>query len=387
MVLKLQWIVLLLSFVIISAPKVTYAFSSSHFLCDRLAELILLRAFDQRALKDRSLFGFGKSFTYTPEHPRPIRELRTLRVGSFNLFNFQKRQRAARVIEEVGDFVERIPTLKSYKDRVAMGKAINEMNPDLMAVEEIESLDLLQTFSEDFLRDQYKAVILVGNSNRRVQIGFLIKRDLPLKFEMHGFHEMESIYQGEVKESFSRDLPVIIVRRIDNDRPVMAIAGTHYKSKGWDTPEDPQNVIRRKIQVEETVGIMQMIRSRYGRSLPVILAGDFNNDLPTATEFDPLFRYGFRDSLDLHYKKDDWGRVTHAYCVPKQQTNYAQLDGILYNFPNVPGPILMDADVYHYKNDAGVEKRTPRNIFERNENPSDHFPIYADFNMRKLLGN
>ena len=47
--------------------------------------------------------------------------------------------------------------------------------------------------------------------------------------------------------------------------------------------------------------------------------------------------------------------------------------------------LVLSAQVYRYKNADGTEKPIPTTFEERKKNPSDHYPVYAEIDLQKIL--
>src|SRR5690606_25865338 len=104
------------------------------------------------------------------------------------------------------------------------------------------------------------------------------------------------------KKLFSRDVPVLHMRRLDAsdlDPPDMIVMGTHYKSQR-DRANDIGSAILREAQVKKTVEIAKFYQSKYGQDINIVLAGDFNGDIHRNPEFKSLFESKvFQDSFDV----------------------------------------------------------------------------------------
>jgi len=356
-----------------------------YYDCDKLLELITLSGKSQKQLAVRSIFGFGKSYTFVPTGPtRKIDEIKYFRVAQYNLYNFL-------TYSKLDDYGQPIPvpvdgedTIKSLAGREALAKVMNDLDADIVAVEEISNRELLGSFSEKLLGNRYAPILIQGNSNRGINIGFLVKRDLPLKFEVHSFKERKSLYGYEMVAAFERDFPVIVVKRLDNDKPLFIMSGVHLKSKRTVMEGDKNASMRREIEVLEALDVLELVKRRYGKDLPVIVAGDFNNNLPISSEHRHFGLAGFKDALDVTSKPLAGDRYTHIY-YGSHKTKYEQLDGILYDFPNVEEGAVITSGVYRYKDENGAELPVPKTYQERELNPSDHYPVYADFNFEFIL--
>ena len=123
----------------------------------------------------------------------------SLSVGTFNLknlfsrFNFSadldtlnapdgiKSETATIVID--GDtmyrerkFMGRIVKAKKKKERKIIAERIKSMNVDVLAVQEVEDIDILKTFNHDFLGNMYPHYALIeGNDARLIDVALYSK--------------------------------------------------------------------------------------------------------------------------------------------------------------------------------------------------------------------
>ena len=68
---------------------------------------------------------------------------------------------------------------KPLRKLLELQKVILEINPDILMLCEVGGEESLKNFNELFLGNQYYTALMEGNSDRNIDIGFLIKKSLP----------------------------------------------------------------------------------------------------------------------------------------------------------------------------------------------------------------
>jgi hypothetical protein len=272
------------------------------------------------------------------------------------------------------------PEQKSPGALAGVAKAILEADADIIVLEEIEGLESLLNFNKFYLKNAYVPYLIPGNDARGIEIAYLVRKDLPLKVVEETHKDVtwkDPIDEYQEKPLFSRDLPVLLLYRQDDDparaTPLFAIMGNHAKSQR-DRPGDPRSSVLRKAQYSKASEIVSGYLKRFGSDFPLLMAGDFNTDLQNSSELGPLKTF-LTDVLDfLHYPSNF--RVTETFHPRNGPTVRSQLDGILVSQGLLHS--ILDAAIYRYKDNQGQTKPIPDNYFARKANPSDHFPIVID---------
>lgn len=290
---------------------------------------------------------------------------KSIRLGTYNILNLYDH---AQPHAETPHF----PAEKGADRIFGNARAIRDIDPDFQVVVEVENMAALKRFNEEHLDHQYEPILVSGN-DARVEIAMLVKRDLAINFEWRSFKKLKN---GEGQNVFTRDLPVGLVFERDANgkslhHPKLAILATHYKSQRTKR-DQPDTAIKRQEQVIATIKIVTFLQQKYGKNFPIFLAGDFNNNIHVAPEFKSLFKFGFKDTLDM-LAQPPKDRTTHYFFrkdgVPPEET---QLDGILSFGSGVrvlEGRIIPDRDA----NDNPLP--APKTFEERESRPSDHRPI------------
>ena len=95
------------------------------------------------------------------------------------------------------------------------------------------SLDL---YASRYLNDLYYPLIIDGNDPFGSEVGFLVKKDLPFKYELRSHKNREWInsLDNEKELLHSRDFTLLLFYGLNqnmNDRPLFAVGGIHNKSQ------------------------------------------------------------------------------------------------------------------------------------------------------------
>ena len=316
------------------------------------------------------------------EAPRPVSSLRKAILMTYNMKN---------VFMSVGKYeVEAIeggdkaaPTLKRVKKSEGKFKSPEEVRgvqdvlldvrPDFVVVQEVESLVSLKAL----VGNRYKAFLLEGNDSRGIDIGFLVRADIKADVEIRTHKSrtwFDPVQQRQVPV-FSRDLPVLILRDHAGGKPVLILVGNHGKSKR-DRPNDPESRKLRTAQYEEAAEIVKELEKEFGSDVPLALAGDFNTDVVSAPEMNPLRRI-LKSAFDRARLRvtPEGKRITHSYFPFEGQPKYTQMDDILVN--GSLADRIIKTLVYRYRFGDGSERPLPRSYREREKLPSDHYPVWT----------
>ena len=320
---------------------------------------------------------------------RSISDARELNIGTYNVLNLEFSPGRYYDNPNIGnrEWVKEHLT-KDIEQTLGIAKVIKEQNLDIVVLQEVEGETALKLFIKKYLDDAYEPFIYSGNDTRGIDVAIIVKKDLPFKIKYTSNREYNwtNAISGEEEKVFSRDLPAIHVWRNDEEateNPAFVLFATHYKSQR-NRPNDPRSEVVRTNQVIETRRIISE-HEKYYPETPIYLAGDFNANLHVENEFKSLFKDQFmKDSFDLLQpvptKKQ---RITHTFHPRKGPTKNSQLDGFLTNKNGTD--TIIDARVYRYKDKDGKKKPIPKTYDEREQNPSDHFPIIVKIDLSSHL--
>lgn len=286
------------------------------------------------------------------------------------------------------------PRPKSENQVQELQKIMTEINPDIAVLTEVESADALQRFSRQF-STPYRNYFVAGN-DMRIGMGFIFKSDLPIDIEVQSHRDL--IWRVPVTREriplFTRDLPVFILRKNKGDPPFMIVFGMHAISKrGRD--EDPQSNFLRTAQFEKTAEIIKEYQKKFGKKVPMMIAGDFNTNVIDAKEMDSLREISESAFNIAQNTIPVPQRVTHTFhqTVTRQNprtsqkeeyeiTHRRQLDDI--RFVGFPEDFVLSARVHRYTDENGIIKPFARSYQERLTQTSDHLPVVVEISTEGL---
>lgn len=303
---------------------------------------------------------------------RALEEIDTLKVGTFNTYN---------LLRSADGSWE-----KPLEKQLGLAKPILDQDLDIVVLQEVNDIAEAQTFISRHLNNAYEAIMAPTNDSRGIQIAYIVKRDLPLHFELTSSRELEALYEvtGQVRPVFSRDVPSLRLWTEDqslDSPPLFSILGTHFKSKR-SIRGDEESRILRSLQNEAAAFVIGEEKKQNPDSV-LLFAGDFNGDIHNEAAFTPI-REIMTDSLDtVEPAPSTTERITHSYHPREGPTKYSQLDAI-FTAPEA-SEFIVHSEVYRYTDSHGNEIPLPRTWDERNENPSDHFPVFMRIDLQLLL--
>ena len=228
----------------------------------------------------------------------------TISIGTFNLnnlfsrYNFQA-EIAALPPHEAGGieltfsqgdvqartFMGRLVKAKNPVDTAQIAQRIRTMDLDVLAVQEVEHIEILRSFNRDHLGGLYPHVALIeGNDPRMIDVGVLSR--LPLGPIVS--HQTATHPDAPDSRVFGRDL--LGVRILDGrGNKLLTLYNTHLKSHFVPAGEDPvagaaRANARRRRQAET---IARILSAEERRGSKFMLVGDMN-DPPDSAELAPM---------------------------------------------------------------------------------------------------
>ncbi len=302
----------------------------------------------------------------------------------------------------------RQPNKPLWKIR-AIAKQILSLQPDIVGLCEVGGPESLERFNQLFLEGGYRVFCVEGNSDRGIDVGYLVRersglsiekfqsyRERPIGFS-YDEQQMElplgtepgalaavadeakanSVAEGE---RFSRDVARLSVR--DKARGVgVELLLVHLKSRLDPKGQDPNGKRRRRAEFQCVLQIASEVRAERGGvgeyvHCPIILMGDFNGQpggIEAEPEFAGLAEAGFVDVLAESGQR--WfDRVTHVGGLVSTGKGFVlqerQLDGF-----------LLEESFFR---EVGIERvfverlGTPITLEAKAQLPSDHHPVIMD---------
>lgn len=173
-------------------------------------------------------------------------------------------------------------------------RVIRDVNPDILAVMEVEDRRALRQFNDHVLtqvggRGYEHIMVIEGNDERGIDVGVMTREQYPLRFMWSHVHEKSA----SGFPLFSRDAPEYEVRTPDGER--IWVIPCHFKSKfGGDNAASRK---KRAMQAEKVAEIYTRLRKEGDHKIVVL--GDFN-DTPESASLRRLLKETDLKDVSLH---------------------------------------------------------------------------------------
>lgn len=285
---------------------------------------------------------------------------------------------------------------KPLQKTKALAQLILELKPDVLLLCEVGGLESLRNFNQLFLHDQYSAALVEGNSNRNIDVGFLIRKDLGIYFDIvtnkHRSinylypHERESLNAGLTtiggkpiqSHKFSRDAAELHLFLRDRSHPFMIFVLAHLKSRLDPDNIDPNGFERRQAELGALVDLYQELETKHQGRVPIVVAGDMNGLALRSNheiEFAPLYqRTKLEDVCELANLPIDQ-RATYYQVGRSYRTEGRQIDYCFLSPAAQPFLKKESVHVYRYKDHMGLAFDPPTTLEAKARLPSDHYPL------------
>lgn len=267
---------------------------------------------------------------------------------------------------------------KSKEKCQVLANAIKDAQADIVMVTEVGGPESLANFAKYVLNDEYLSLSLPSNSDRGIDLGYLIKKDLAYKVDIHTHIDYPLPLPAR---RFSRDVLRLDLK--ENGEIKMILLLVHIKSKLDLRKADFEGRTRRVLEVKGLLEIYQNLeRSHPG--VPILIGGDFNGhagEENTEEEFRPI--YEMTDLKDIAFlsKIPPEERFSYVYFNRGGNRFEQQID---YLFISEKFAHLIDhTECYfpRYKNLTGAPLPVPRRMEQKNILPSDHYPFVATLRL------
>jgi endonuclease/exonuclease/phosphatase family metal-dependent hydrolase len=278
-----------------------------------------------------------------------------------------------------------------------IAKIIKETQPHIIMLCEVGGPESLNNFNELFLNSEYYTALIEGNSDRNIDVGFLIKKNLNFYFDLQTNknrpihylypHERESS-QAKPHQShrFSRDVAELHLFTKDVNKPFLIILLTHLKSRLDPERIDPNGFERRKAELLVLLEIYGELKTK-NPHIPIVVSGDFNGSAGksnTDPEFESLYSStDLRDVLDLaalpEEQRHTYYQIRHPMRPDGRQIDFCFLSDIAQKHLK-----KNSAAVYRYKDDYGFPLDVPQSMDAKTKLPSDHYPVIFELEKIKV---
>lgn len=347
-----------------------------------------------------------KSTTQSINQPTNIPQLRSqLKLGLYNVENlflifdqeipphYQKLNEA-----QWQKLSNSIYEPKPLNKCLQIGKIITENCPDIMMLCEVGGAESLSTFNKLFLQDRYHVALLEGNSDRNIDVGFLIKKSVTFFFDISSNKNrpLNFLYPHEVTskktnypirsstQHFSRDCAELRLFTKTREEPFLILLLTHLKSRLDPERIDPGGTERRAAELRTCLNIYNEIKAQFP-SVPIIFSGDMNGFAGkpnTNTEFLPIYtETDLEDVLEIAGvnldKRSTFYQIKNGGKAEGKQIDYCFIPNMLTD-----KLVKSAAHIYRYKDDFGFPLDDPKTLEDKQKLASDHYPLF--FNLENI---
>jgi len=286
-----------------------------------------------------------------------------------------------------------------------MAKALKEINADVIMMCEVGGAESLKNFNELFLDGAYSPILSEGNSKRNIDVGFLVRKNMPFYFDLQSNkhrsinylypHERDSLNNNypvssvkapATSHKFSRDVAELRLFKKDVEKPFLGILLTHLKSRLDPEGIDPGGFERRQAELATLVDIYKEFSEKHPGT-PSMVVGDFNGNASFANhdeEFKPLYeKTELKDVLELSGITVE-NRATFYQVRSSSRTEGRQID-FCFLSPDLASLLKEhSAMVYRYKDEFGLNFGIPMTLDAKLKLPSDHYPIVFEIENLKI---
>ena len=319
----------------------------------------------------------------------------TLRIMTFNVenllarFNFRwwEKERLATLLDSDSE-VDRANLIRTHwnvindENRVFTALTAKAGAPEVICLQEIESMRTLEAFHDRYLRrltgqDFRHKILIEGNDRRGIDVAVLSRYKID-SVTSHREHEGVIHYPDgdETERVFRRDCLEVHVKRSNKTLPIFVC---HFKSMSGGRAET------RPKREAEALAVKEILGERFSNPAQAdwLVVGDLNDY--TETDGTPDTGHGLSALMDNSFSVDLVKRIadpldrwTHYY--PSEDT-YHQIDYLLASpslaqkNANLTPTIVRNGQPYRADRYDG--DRWPRVGYDRPK-ASDHCPVVAD---------
>ncbi len=279
---------------------------------------------------------------------------------------------------------------KSLMKTKWLAEAIQDMNPDLLLLNEVGGWESATNFNRYFLGNQYEVLMAEGNSDRGIDVGYLLKRDLRFSTLLLTHKDKVLSFNYPLDPDgkqlyFSRDALELRLFKTGQLTPWLCVFNLHLKSKLDRDGIDPKGRERRRSEVKAFLDVYRESEKALGPNCYYLVGGDFNGthspQLASESEFS-----AFYDNLNLkevfeYCRVPIDRRATQIQFHSGSKINHLQLDGFWASENLLPKLIPEETGVYLYKSDLGIGMPYVASLNQKFAMPSDHYPTRTSIQL------
>lgn len=263
---------------------------------------------------------------------------------------------------------------KSKEKCQILASTIQEADADIVMVTEVGGPESLHNFAQYVLDDQYLALSLPSNSDRGIDLGYLIKKSLAYKVDIHSHIDYPL---PQPAQRFSRDVLRLDLK--ENDQVKMILLLVHIKSKLNLRGADFEGRTRRVLEVKGLLEIYQNLTHSHP-GIPILIGGDFNGhagERDTEEEFKQIYEKTDLKDIAFLARLPEEDRFSYVYFNRGGNRFVQQIDYLFISekFAHLIDPL--ECYFPRYKTLAGAPLPIPKRMEQKNILPSDHYPFLA----------
>ena len=263
---------------------------------------------------------------------------------------------------------------KSKEKCQILASTIQDAQADIVMMTEVGGPESLANFAKYVLNDEYLSFSLPSNSDRGIDLGYLVKKTLPYEIDIHSHINFPLPYPAK---RFSRDVLRLDLKQ--NGEMKMILLLVHIKSKLDLKRADFEGRTHRILEVKGLVHIYQDLSAQFPHT-PILIGGDMNGhagEKDTEEEFRPIYELTNLKDIAFLAGIPEEDRFSYIYFNRGGNRFVQQID---YLFISEDFAHLLDpTECYfpRYKNLLGSPLPVPKRMEQKNILPSDHYPFLA----------
>lgn len=263
---------------------------------------------------------------------------------------------------------------KSKEKCQILANTIQDAQADIVMMTEVGGPESLSNFAKYVLNDEYLSFSLPSNSDRGIDLGYLVKKSLPYEIDIHSHINFPLPYPAK---RFSRDVLRLDLKQ--NGEMKMILLLVHIKSKLDLKRADFEGRTRRVLEVKGLVHIYQDLCAQFPHT-PILIGGDMNGhagERDTEEEFRPIYEQTDLKDIAFLTGIPDEDRFSYIYFNRGGNRFVQQIDYLFIsnNFAHLLDPT--ECYFPRYKNLLGSPLPVPKRMEQKNILPSDHYPFLA----------
>ncbi|MCO4754725.1 MAG: hypothetical protein KC478_09585 [Bacteriovoracaceae bacterium] len=262
---------------------------------------------------------------------------------------------------------------KPIQKLYSIKNTFEQLSPDIIMLVEVGGAQSLHNFNRHFLGSAYEVFLEDSLSDRGIDVGYLVRKDLELDCELHN----RSNVRLKNGKRFSRGLFELRVKK--EDQLICNLLLTHLKSKLDLRKEDFEGRSQRAAEVDYISRHYEKLQSKCP-DLPILVCGDMNGIIYKNETEQELEQFGKAGLIDVLEAIDLPAEKRHTYYFFNKQRNRVpmQLDYMLINstFTSIVDPLTRVVPI-----DIELAPYPPESLDQKRKLSSDHYPLFCRLNL------